>query len=160
MTRPWAQRAQGLFASHKFGKAVQNDLHLSEPSALVKGPAKERNDIAQKESPALEGAKAGLPVCLVWDGDGSTGSGAIKSSNRTNCQSTQVEVERCQNVKPGTYRHRALSSNPPIDPKAPVVALMGAWFFSPAARPYTQYQKGPPLFSGRRKGQMPNSGGP
>jgi hypothetical protein len=45
------------FASHKFGKTLQNDLHLSEPSALVKGSAKDRNDIAQKESRALEGPK-------------------------------------------------------------------------------------------------------
>jgi hypothetical protein len=39
------------------------------------------------------------------------------------------------NVKPGTVRHRALASYPPFDPKAPVVALIGAWFFSPAPNP-------------------------
>lgn len=97
MTQPWAQRPQVSFASHKFGKTLQNDLHLSEPSALVKGSAKDRNDIAQKESRALEGAKARLPARL-GAATQDCRLGVIRCPNPTNCQSTQVEMKSRQDV--------------------------------------------------------------
>ena len=57
MTRPWAQRAQVSSVSRKFGMAVQNDRHLSEPLALIKDLANERNDIGQKLSKSATGGQ-------------------------------------------------------------------------------------------------------
>lgn len=62
MMRPEDQCAQVSSTSHKLGMAVQNVRYLSGSFTLIKGSAKEQNDIGQKEKAPANSGGASVSV--------------------------------------------------------------------------------------------------